>query len=57
MEAAFGLERSLLTRMAIRIFQETKASIRLNSLDTFGLSKAIAFFNYKCDCQAIGGSF
>jgi len=42
MGAACGFERSLLPRMAVQTFHETKASTRLNFVASFGLSKAIA---------------
>ena len=42
MGAGCGFERSLLPRMAVVTFHETKASVRLNFVATFGLSKAVA---------------
>lgn len=42
MGASCGFERSLLPRMAVQIFNETKASTRLHFVATFGLAKALA---------------
>jgi hypothetical protein len=42
MGAGCGFERSLLPRMAVQTFHETKSSTRLNFVASFGLSKAIA---------------